>query len=202
MGSSALWYAKQEILNVLRRNFFRSKHPEIIHALKTDGIYVMPNFISSQECTELRVEIDRLIEQFPNKIWTDSLKCDRRVFGADEVSPLFDRYFRNAFIREVLADYEKSAEVKGFTMAARLEYVPGNLGSGNGWHRDSAHYTQTKSIVYLSNTGTENGPFEYVLGSHTPQAFIQGWMKKLYHRDQFRYSDSEISKYQKRLWVT
>jgi hypothetical protein len=45
--------------------------------------------------------------------------------------------------------------------------MPGNNGSGDGWHRD-AHGFQFKSILYLSDVGEENGPFEYLPGSHRP----------------------------------
>lgn len=193
---SSLGYIKQEALNLLKsQNFKNAKHAEVLEALKVKGIYVLPNYLPANTCAELRNEIDRLLLKYEGQLWTDSLGSDRRVFGANQVSKGFEAYFKDAFIREVLTTFESRYVVNGFTMAARLDFKTGNLGSGNGWHRDSAHYSQTKSIVYLSSTTMENGPFEYITGSHTPRAFVTGWMKKLYHLNQYRYSEEEIAKY-------
>jgi hypothetical protein len=189
-------YLRQEVLNVLKRQSLgKLRHPEIFKALKTKGIYVIPNFFSASQCAELRDEIDRLIQKHENKIWSDVLGADRRIFGAEEVSDGFNQYFNNQFIRDVILEFERGDKIKGFTMAARLDYKPGNLGSGNGWHRDSAHYSQTKSILYLSNASLENGPFEYIVGSQTPCAYMRGLLKKSYGLEQFRFTEEEITRY-------
>ena len=51
-------------------------------------------------------------------------------------------------------------------MANRTRATPGNLGSGNGWHRDSVQRRRFKAIVYLNDVDTENGPLQYWRGSH------------------------------------
>lgn len=192
----SLGYIKQETLNFLKRqNFKNAKNSEILQALKVEGVYVLPDYFSAETCAEMRAEIDRLLVQFENQLWTDPVGSDRRINGINQVSPKFDSYFKDAFIREILTEFERRYVVKGFTMAARMDFKEGNLGSGNGWHRDSAHYSQTKSIIYLSNASMENGPFEYIIGSHTPGAFVRGWMKKAYHLNQYRFTDAEIKNY-------
>ena len=40
-----------------------------------------------------------------------------------------------------------------------------NLGSGNGWHRDSFS-RQFKAMIYLSDVSLDNGPFQYVEGTN------------------------------------
>ena len=192
----ALWYVRQEVRNFLKRQSFRKlRHPEIAHELKTKGVFAIPDFLSANTCAELRGEIDRLIHKYEKEIWTDPVGCDRRIFGANEFSEGLNQYFKNEFIRDVILDFENGSEIKGFTMAARLDYKPGNLGSGNGWHRDSAFYSQTKSIIYLSNANLENGPFEYIIGSQSPAAFVRGWMKKKDRLDKYRFTDEDVASY-------
>lgn len=196
---SILGYAKQEVLNVLKREtLLWPRHADAISDLKRDGVHVIPGFFNSEQCALLRAEIDRLIEKYQDQLWTDELKSDRRIYGAEKVSEAFRDYFMNAAIREIILEFERGRSIQGFTMPAKLEYREGNLGSGQGWHRDSAHYSQTKSIIYLSNVSEENGPFEYILGSHKPWSFMRGWTEKYFRYDQFRYSEAEIEQYKKR----
>jgi hypothetical protein len=51
------------------------------------------------------------------------------------------------------------------TLGARIDATGTNNGSGDGWHRDGHGY-QFKSIIYLSDVTDENGPFEFLPGSH------------------------------------
>ena len=53
-----------------------------------------------------------------------------------------------------------------FIMANKVTFVPGNVGSGGGFHRDSVYSNQLKVIWYLNDVAVENGPFSYVEGSH------------------------------------
>lgn len=192
----SLGYLKQETYNYLKRAPIRKfKNTEVGRALYTRGVHVIPNFFSPKECEFMRDEINRLIEKYSDRVLRDSVDSDKRVFGANLASKVFHDYFHNEFIRSIVSDFERASEIRGFTMAARMDFKSGNLGSGNGWHRDSAHYTQLKSIVYLSNTEIENGPFQYLVGSHTPTAFIRGMIKGLYRWDQFRFSEDEIKNY-------
>jgi hypothetical protein len=192
----ALRYVRQEALNFLkRRSIKKLRFPEIHRALRERGVCVVPDFLSARDCSGLREEIDRMLIRFEGRIWKDPMESDLRLFGVDLASELFAAYFKDEFIRGVVAEYENCSTIKGFSMAARMSFKEGNQGSGNGWHRDSAHSSQTKSILYLSDTTAENGPFQYLIGSHTPSAFVRGLMKGLYRLDQFRFSEDEIARY-------
>ena len=49
----------------------------------------------------------------------------------------------------------------GPILGAHLKATKGSLGSGEGWHRDS-WFGQKKLMIYLSEVGLENGPFQYI----------------------------------------
>lgn len=49
----------------------------------------------------------------------------------------------------------------GPIMGGHLHPIPGSLGSGEGWHRDS-WFGQRKIIIYLTDVSEESGPFQYI----------------------------------------
>jgi hypothetical protein len=191
-------YLKQEVKNFLEREKFRGRlKTEIDAELFHDGFAVIPDFMASSECQVLREEINSLLQDFESKTQRDSVGSDCRLFGANSISKKFQKYFEHTEIRKLLRIFIDGKPVNGFTMIARMDYKEGNLGSGNGWHRDSAQYSQIKSILYLSDTTYESGPFQYLRGSHTPLAFIKGLTKGLYGSDKFRFSEQEVDRYLK-----
>jgi hypothetical protein len=59
------------------------------------------------------------------------------------------------------------------TLAAKLIAKPGNKGSGQGYHRDSMYERQIKAFLYLSDVAEENGPFQYMVGTHTKGSVLR-----------------------------
>ena len=51
------------------------------------------------------------------------------------------------------------------TMANKVEFKNGNLGSGGGWHRDHVNF-QFKAILYLTNVSKDSGAFEFIKDSN------------------------------------
>src|SRR6185437_16980073 len=88
------------------------------------------------------------------------------------------------FLRGAGEAYGGRALVNHTTLAARLRARPGNLGSGQGWHRDAFHF-QYKAMVYLSDVGPDNGPFQLLDASHrAAQVFfdtIEGGLQRAPH---------------------
>ena len=50
-------------------------------------------------------------------------------------------------------------------MANRTVFKNNNIGSGAGWHKDS-YSNQYKSILYLNDVNSENGPFQIIKDSN------------------------------------
>ena len=122
------------------------------------GYILKKDFLSEQECNYL---ISQFKDQEESIFWKDEAGSDRR-------------WYHNGFLitPERSCDYDLFArqyigrELVGFDMMGNVSFKEGNLGSGGGWHRDSVNRRQLKFMVYLSDVDVENGPFEYVAGSH------------------------------------
>jgi hypothetical protein len=142
----------------------RSDFNQIERDLKEDGIAVINSYWSADRSRDARAEIDRLIETYPEAIHRHADGADKRMFGVESVSPLLAEFHNDPLPRSV-GEYLGGLALYNFaTLGARIDATPTNTGSGDGWHRD-AHGFQFKSILYLSDTGEDNGPFEFLPGS-------------------------------------
>jgi hypothetical protein len=113
------------------------------------------------------------------------------MFGIENASPLIAEFAHDP---ELMSAAESHWREPGRTMAtlgARLTVRPGGLGSGEGWHRDS-YFRQFKAILYLSDVEPDNGPFEFIQGSHTPFSLIRDGLVAEMGYGQTRYSDQQI----------
>lgn len=148
----------------------------ILGEIQSKGYAVVPGFFSKEQCADFRRILDGILADGSIKIWRSVSGADSRIFGADRISSAVQGFFRDAGILRILSSYEKSGDFSGFTMANRIHYVPGNLGSGEGWHRDRADFKQTKAIIYLSEVDGSSGPTQYIEGSHR---FKSVWLDSL-----------------------
>ena len=88
---------------------------------------------------------------------------------------------------DVARKYLHSEVLLQFTLAAKLSFKPGNLGSGQGWHRDS-YSRQFKAMLYLTDVCKDSGPFEYIIGSHRYGKIIREIMHKKTNGKSISYS--------------
>jgi hypothetical protein len=146
----------------------RSTHgevDEILASIRSSGIAVVPNYWPTEKCAAARGELDRLIVQYPDAVNIFSGGSDKRMFGVEEVSSLLGEFHHDPFLRGV-GEFVGGLALYNFaTLGACIEATGANNGSGDGWHRDGHGY-QFKSILYLSDVTDDNGPFEFLPGSH------------------------------------
>jgi ectoine hydroxylase-related dioxygenase (phytanoyl-CoA dioxygenase family) len=76
-------------------------------------------------------------------------------------------------------------------MANRTTFKKSNLGSGQGWHKDS-YSKQFKSIIYLSDVNKENGPFQILKKSNSNFFMMKFFFKLKNKYPSTRFSHSEI----------
>lgn len=165
---------------------------EVEKQLATDGVVILRGFYQPSDVARLRDEVETLIAKRGDKIWLDAQKSDHRYFGANHDSRLIRRYLLDEFIQRLGQSYTRS-EMRGrLTLAAKLIYRDGNLGSGGGWHRDSPVRRQFKSLLYLSDVNETNGPFEYLVGTHRKESVVKLVSHGLQSYKQYRFSDEEI----------
>lgn len=131
------------------------------------GYCVIPNFWSGSQCQHARQLIDQYLDTSksnqtlePIKVWVDKLGSDRRVMGVNHLNPELN-LFDDPQINHIITSLYGVDKLIGFTMAAHLQALKGNLGSGQGWHRDSCVEHQYKAILYLSDVNKNTGPFQY-----------------------------------------
>ena len=195
---------------------------EIVAALRTKGIYAVDGFLAPAECDRLRAIMDSLIDSAPAgdyatvaarvrqnpefkygvpsadgkvRIWTDEHTSDVRIIGSEALDETFRRLSADpSFSRIGNAIVNVPLRFK-FQMANRVSFVPDNLGSGGGWHRDQNYANGFKVLLYLNDVGIGNGPFEFLEGSQSVGCHL-----RLTDRiDQYQFADSvveeAISKY-------
>jgi hypothetical protein len=134
------------------------------------GIHCIPDFFSKTDCDALIQEVDRVLSEYATHVLVDDTHSDHRLFGADRVSQPIQSFWEHPLLQKDTQSYlgyrSFSPNIQGFTLAARLNYTPQNQGSGGGWHRDTIYGKQFKAIVYLTDVDDDNGPFQYISGTH------------------------------------
>ena len=157
--------------------------------LKKEGICVIENYWSPEQCAKVRDEIDRILVEHPDFIHPHS-KADFRVFGAENLSNEIAQFSTDTFLGALASDYNREPSAVAFTLAGKLPESKNNKGSGEGWHRD-AFFRQFKSIIYLTDVEKMNGPFQFIQKSHSFwQVLKDVWIAKLGYM-QYRIKDEQ-----------
>ncbi len=152
-----------------RRRSFAALAPEQVRwlrSIETKGFAVIERYLAGNECERLCAEMEQLLVRYEKRVQRNSAGADERLLGVDRVSPGFRAFWEIPGLRLLRQAYAGNDRNPGFTMANRIRATSGNLGSGNGWHRDSAQRRRFKAIVYLNDVDSENGPLQYCRGSH------------------------------------
>lgn len=136
-----------------------------LSVVKREGLCIVPGFLSGEECARLREDFISLFDRYPRAVQKPSNGADWRVFGAEKGAPSLRRFTDDPRLNELAACLLGPGTKPAFTLGNRIQYTESNLGSGDGWHRDS-FFNQFKAIVYLTDVTEDNGPFEYITGSH------------------------------------
>lgn len=168
---------------------------KIVTDLRNNSFSVIPNYYSEEKCTQLRNEIDILIEmrRKNNNLWVDDFDADKRCFAAETDSEMISEYYNDPFLLSVAENYFGGKMENSNTLAARIDYKPGNIGSGQGWHRDGNHF-QFKAIIYLCDVELENGPFQIVNGSHKFSRVLRDTLIMGAEPLNTRFSDDQVQK--------
>ncbi len=164
-------------------------------AVEREGFAVAEGFVPAPECDRLRAEVDRLLEEYAADVQRTSNGGDERLFGADRVSAAIGEFASHEVLSGCFAAYCRPRKPQCMTMANRIRATPENLGSGNGWHRDSVGARQFKAILYLSDVDREHGPFQYLRGSHRPTSRVRTALELGTRFDSNRFDTGEFDDY-------
>lgn len=156
------------------------------------GICVIPNYWSLEQCALARLEVDRVIDRY-HKYLSPLAKSDSRIYGADRVSPAIETFNKDPELTAIASAYNQVATIAAFTLGARMQFSVGNSGSGEGWHRD-AFFRQFKAILYLSDAGLDNGPFQLIRDSHRRASILHDMRVAGLTYMQNRLTDQNVAK--------
>lgn len=187
----------ESLFRIIRTFWLKKYNPEILSKLKQNGIYIKENELGLEKCQSLIQEIDGLLENPNIKVWQDKEGADQRIYFAESVSEKFRELFDDVLTNRLIREYTGIKKPVGFVLVNRISYKQGNQGSGGGWHRDSPYTHQFKKIYFLNDVNEENGPFQYIVSSHTKRSVIKSYIKRAFLPGQFRFNDVEIRKYKK-----
>lgn len=173
----------------------------LANTIQHDGVVAIPGYWSVERCAEARSTVDRLIETYPDCVQHYSNGSDERMFGVESASELLMTFHADPFLRQ-FGEMAGGLSLYNFaTLAGRITAKDGNAGSGAGWHRDANGY-QFKAIIYLSDTALDNGPFEYLIGSHkTWRAAIDTMIGEIPGAPNTRFEHEQIERLVRRLKI-
>lgn len=158
--------------------------------VEADGICIVENFWSEETCARARIEVDRVIVQYPKYV-NRNARADQRVYGANNASELIATFANDPVLASVASAYNHKPTRTAFTLAARMPASRDNQGSGEGWHRD-AFFRQFKAILYLSDVGPNNGPFQMIRDSHRRQRVLSDMRAGYLNYMQYRLTNPKI----------
>lgn len=163
-----------------------------LEQLNKNGICVVENFWDESKCEQAVEDIDRFIKENPEYLHPTA-KADKRIYGANNISDQIDEFNRDPLLAQIASAYNNEFTQAAFTLGAYLPATHGNLGSGEGWHRD-APTKQFKAIIYISDVELDNGPFQIIRNSHTLNNMIADtWTGRLSY-PQYRITQQEVDR--------
>ncbi len=189
--------AKYHLGKNLRKEKFvyNSEIQAIVMDIKKNGFSLIPNFFSEKECIVLKKEVDNVIALRKDQkcLWVDSYGSDERCFAAEDDSDLIAEIHGSQYFQDVADNVFQAKMACSNTLASRIEYKEGNLGSGQGWHRDGNHF-QFKAIVFLTDVEINDGPFSLLVGSHKPKSILNNIKINKYDGVKLRFEKSEVDR--------
>ena len=169
-----------------------SAEEKCLEEIKLKGYTVIENYISEEECDRYCEEIDNLLKKGTNHVWRDRLKSDERLYGAELISPLIESFHSREELLNYANAFNGEETINSHTLIGRLKYSLGNLGSGQGWHRDTATPYQFKALLYLTDVDANCGPFQYIEGSHKYSSLFYGILKHDFDLSQTRFEQNDV----------
>ncbi len=160
---------------ITKHKIYKNKeHQRFVKELKDNGYCIIEDFLNLDECEKIKNIIDEYIKNNKNKVWkAENNDSDFRLFGAEKIHNLINKYFKDENILNIGNLYLKSPIECVYTLAGKTSLVKQkNLGSGGGWHRDSIHPCY-KSMLYLSDVESEDGSLQLINNSNNFKSLIE-----------------------------
>lgn len=181
-------YARFRLSNGRPRPVGDALEADLLARISDQGFATVPGYWLPGQCREAVAEMERLFAEHPEHVRRYS---DVRIFGAEELSPIFDRFHSDPFLQSISDRYTGARTVNVFTLANKVEPASGSKGSGEGWHKD-ASFRQFKAFLYLNDVDAEAGPLELFRGSHKIDAYLKDMRSARLPFRQLRITEEQI----------
>ena len=181
----------------------------VVKDLENLGISIIPNYFSSEQCDSIKDSFISNVRVHESKVFvneSEGMGGDSRLFSFEKANSLAKDFLFDKEIIEILSTYSKKKDesfkqiIPCNCLAGHLQSIPGKVtNSGGDWHVDSLKL-QVKAILYLSDTGINNGPFSYI-PNLKPENINQGFVKKIlnFSSNPRRFDDKTIRKLSKEI---
>tara|TARA_R110000824_G_scaffold5923_7_gene27113 strand:- start:3918 stop:4544 length:627 start_codon:yes stop_codon:yes gene_type:complete len=131
---------------------------EIISELRENGFCVLKDFWPSEKCRQAIDDLSRISKNNFEIGQGGDIRCQRSHLFSKAIND----FFEDAYINEIASRYSNCSQANR-VLAGVLQPVDGKIvDSGGGWHVDSAVSHQFKSMLYLTDVSSKNGPFLFI----------------------------------------
>lgn len=161
--------------------------------MKKNGCLVIKNFIDKELCDSLVLDGKKIINNRNDAVSIESNGADLRVYGVNKIENKFELKIEADKLNAFAKKFYKKNEISYFQMLGNINYMENNTGSGGGWHRDSPFSHQFKFILYLSDVNENNGPFQYLVGSHRTDSIFEYSKRCGIKLGQYRFTDKQFN---------
>tara|TARA_B100000900_G_scaffold41975_1_gene31286 strand:+ start:532 stop:1251 length:720 start_codon:yes stop_codon:yes gene_type:complete len=133
-------------------------------SVKNKGFFQIGNINDDAFCKEICDEIDQLATDV--KTESNFGNTEQRVWEAHKKSKFINLFF--SFSNQIISKVKNMDTVAYDTLAIKNEGLvdKNEKNIQNRWHRDSAK-VQLKVFLFLTSVSEENGPLQFVTGTHT-----------------------------------
>jgi hypothetical protein len=138
---------------------------KIVEHISTLGICVLKDYLSKEDCETAIEEMDQSLIVHKDKVQrieAEGCGGDERLFSFENASSIAKKVYDDKMLIDVCTKYLGTESECFQVLAGKVTSVEGKtINSGGGWHRDAVE-KQFKSILYLSDVGEKNAPFQFI----------------------------------------
>ena len=164
---------------------------QILDGLNNVGICVVEDYFDDKFCDKAIKDIENGLIKYSDKVESfekEGTSGDKRLYKMQNRYDTAKRFAEESLFLDVVTEYKNYPMVSHFVIGGKVEYNENKVtNSGAGWHKDSGHEVQVKTIVYLNDVDKTNGPFLFIPTTNKINLETRDGVGK-----QTRYSDETI----------
>ena len=177
--------ASRKVVYNIQNFFYKNdgyENKELLEQYQKDGIVVLPKFFSQEDCQKIIAILeDSISKEKENKLEkniktiknTQVYNNGKRVIYSFSYPKDFEDIYKiveNPELKSICEYLNRSKLIEMQHWIKRVYAVAENKEKrlmNESWHQDSGGLSMIRFIVYLRDIDEKQGPFQYILGSHT-----------------------------------